>query len=58
MLRWKTIDNLPFNMPLELKTKNGIQKIEFDNNIANIDIARDEILEFDPNKWILFNIDE
>ena len=58
VLRWKTIDNLPFNMPLELKTKNGIQKIEFDKNIANIDIARDEILEFDPNKWILFNIDE
>ncbi len=58
VLRWKTKDNLPFNMPLELKTKDGIQKIEFENNIANIAIARDEILEFDPNKWILFNIDE
>ncbi len=58
VLKWKTKNNLPFNMPLELKTKNGLQKISFDNNVASIDIARDEILEFDPNHWILFNIEE
>ncbi|MDA3894308.1 MAG: M1 family metallopeptidase [Salinivirgaceae bacterium] len=57
-LSWITKDNLPFNMPLELKTENGLQKIDFDNNVASIDISRKEILEFDPNKWILFNIEE
>ncbi len=58
ILNWITKDNLPFNMPLELKTENGVQKIDFNNNVATIDITRDEILEFDPNKWILFNIEE
>ena len=57
-LSWKTTDTLPFNMSLELKTKNGIQKISFDNNVTSIDIARDEILGFEPNHWILFNIKE
>jgi len=58
ILSWITKDNLPFNMPLELKTENGVKKIDFNNNVATLDIARDEILEFDPNKWILFNIEE
>jgi len=58
ILNWITKDNLSFNMPLELKTENGVQKIDFNNNVATIDITRDEILEFDPDKWILFNIEE
>lgn len=57
-LSWKTRDNLPFNMPLELKTENGIKNIDFENNVAFIDISREEILEFDPNNWILFNIED
>ncbi|RQV93026.1 MAG: M1 family peptidase [Calditrichaeota bacterium] len=57
-LSWVTKDNLPFNMPLELKTENGVQKIAFADNVANIDLIRDEILEFDPNNWILFNLEE
>jgi aminopeptidase N len=58
ILSWITKDNLPFNMPLELKTENGVKKIDFNNNVATVDVARDEILELDPNKWILFNIEE
>jgi aminopeptidase N len=58
ILKWITKDNLPFKMPLEIRTNDGIQKIDFTENIASIDIARDEILEFDPNNWILFNIME
>jgi len=58
MLKWITKDNLPFNMPLEVKTNNGIQKIDFVENRAKLDIKRNEILEFDPKKWILFNIKE
>lgn len=58
ILSWETKDNLTFNMPLELKTEKGVQKIDFNNNVATLDISRAEILEFDPNKWILFNIEE
>jgi aminopeptidase N len=58
LLKWITKDDLPFNMPLEIKTKDGIQKIDFVENIAHLNITRNEILEFDPNNWILFNIKE
>jgi aminopeptidase N len=58
ILRWITKKNLPFKMPLEIRTKDDIQKIYFVENIATIDIKRNEILEFDPNHWILFNIEK
>ncbi len=58
MLSWLTLDDLPFNMPLEIRTKDGIQKIDFSENIASLNILRDKILEFDPNNWILFTIKE
>ncbi len=58
ILNWITKDNLPFKMPLELRTKYGIRKIDFVNNTAQLNLKRDEILEFDPNNWILFNIKE
>jgi len=58
ILNWVTKNNLPFNMPLELKTEKGIQKVNFNNNIATIGLTREEILEFDPNNWILFDIKE
>jgi aminopeptidase N len=57
-LKWITKENLPFKMPLEIRTIDGIQKIDFVENLAVIDINRNEILEFDPNNWILFNIKE
>ncbi len=58
ILNWITKDNLSFNMPLELKTKSGVQKIYFENNRAEIDIQRNEILEIDPNNWLLFSMTE
>ena len=58
MLKWITKENLPFKMPLEIRTKDGIQKIDFVENIALIDMNRNEILEFDPNNWILLKIKE
>jgi aminopeptidase N len=58
MLKWITEGNLPFKMPLEIRTNDGIQKIDFIENSATIDIKRNEIIEFDPDNWILFNIME
>ncbi len=56
LLKWITPNDMPFNMPLEIKTKDGVQKIMFAENTATLSINRDEILEFDPNNWILFNL--
>ena len=58
ILNWITKDNLPFNMPLEIRINDGIQKIDFVENMATIKIKRNEIIEFDPNNWILFDIME
>lgn len=58
LLKWITQEDLPFNMPLEIRTKDGIQKIDFFENKAGIGIERNDILEFDPNNWILFNLKE
>jgi aminopeptidase N len=57
-LKWITKAGLPFKMPLEIKTNDGIRKIVFVENVAKTDIKRNEIIEFDPNNWILFNIRE
>ena len=57
-LKWITKNNLPFPMPLEIKTNRGIQNVKFDNNKAILNIEKDEILKVDPNNWILFNIKE
>jgi aminopeptidase N len=57
-LKWITKDNLPFDMPLEIRTKDGVQKIDFAENKAATDKNRNEILEIDPNHWILFTIQE
>jgi aminopeptidase N len=58
LLKWITQNDLPFNMPLEIKTKDGIQKIRFAENTATLSIKRNAILEFDPNNWVLFNFKE
>lgn len=54
-LKWITKDNLPFKMPLEIRTTNGIQKIDFVENMAKTDMIKNDMIEFDPNNWILFN---
>jgi hypothetical protein len=32
---WVTLDNLPFNMRLDIKTNDGIWKNNFEENLAN-----------------------
>jgi len=58
ILKWITQENLPFRMPLEIRTKDGIQKIEFVENTATLNLKRNKILEFDPNNLVIFNIKE
>jgi len=58
LLRWITKNNLEFPMPLEIKTKKGISKVSFNKGIAQLDCEKSDILEIDPNKWVLFDMSE
>lgn len=58
VLTWVTRDNLAFNMPLEIRTREGVQRIEFADNTSYVGIRRNRILAFDPDNWILFNTEE
>jgi aminopeptidase N len=55
LLKWNTKGKLDFPMPLEIKTKNGVIKVQFNNGLAQLDFGINNIIEIDPNKWILFS---
>jgi hypothetical protein len=44
---------MDFPMPLEIKTKDGISKILFKDGLAQLNLSITDIIEIDPNKWIL-----
>jgi len=54
VLKWATKESINFPMPLEIKTKDGVSKIHFKNGLAQLNFGMKEIIEIDPNKWILF----
>ncbi|WP_350292427.1 M1 family metallopeptidase [uncultured Croceitalea sp.] len=54
MLKWFTKSNMDFSMPLEIKTEEGVLKIHFIDGLAQLNFGMEEIVEIDPNKWILF----
>lgn len=54
LLKWVTKNNIDFPMPLEIKTKDGISKIYFKNGLVQLNFRLKDIIEIDPNKWILF----
>jgi len=56
LLKWITENNLEFPMPLEIKTKKGVFKVDFTEGLAQLDCKRADILEIDPNKWVLFDM--
>ena len=53
LLRWIVNNNMDFPMPLEIKTKDGISKILFKDGLAQLNLSITDIIEIDPNKWIL-----
>ncbi len=58
LLKWVTKENLNFPMPLEIKTKNQILKVSFKNGQAQLNLKIEDILEIDPNNWVLFSKSE
>lgn len=58
IINWVTKDNMYFPMPLEIETKDGISKIYFKDGLAQLDFRIEDIIEIDPNNWILFSKSE
>ncbi len=54
LLKWVVKKNVDFPMPLEIKTKDGVSKIHFKDGLAQLNFGIKDIIEIDPNKWILF----
>ncbi|PKG42815.1 M1 family aminopeptidase [Psychroflexus sp. MES1-P1E] len=55
LLKWIVNNNMDFSMPLEIMTKDGISNVIFKDGLAQLNLSRKDIIEIDPNKWILYN---
>ena len=53
VLSWKTPDNLPFPMPVEVKIGDEIKLVEMKNGKGNIALPQDVKYEIDPHGWVL-----
>ena len=53
ILRWKTPNNMPFPMPVEVEIGNEIKRIEMINGTATIPLLQNEQFKIDPNGWVL-----
>jgi aminopeptidase N len=52
-LRWETVNNMPFPLPVEVKIGNQIKRVEMTNNTAIISLPQNDQYEIDPNGWLL-----
>ena len=55
VLQWKTENNLPFNLPVEIKIGDEIKRVEMNNNKAEINLPQKSEFKIDPNEWILMD---
>ncbi len=52
-LKWETPNNMPFEMPIEIKAGDRTERIKVTNNFGWMLIQRGEEIVVDPNGWIL-----
>ncbi len=52
-LKWYAPDNLPFNMPIDVRINGAIKRVEFKNNMASVAIPGGAKVEIDPDGWVL-----
>jgi len=50
MLRWKTPNNIPFPMPVDVEIDGKIQRIKMDSGSASVPFGKATV---DPNGWVL-----
>jgi aminopeptidase N len=53
VLRWETPGNLPFPMPVEVKTGKGIKRVDMPEGRATFAMKKGAKFEIDPQNWIL-----
>lgn len=52
-LRWETANNLPFQMPVEVKVGGEMKRVEMKNGKGTLTLPADAKFEIDPNGWVL-----
>ena len=55
-LRWKSPENLPFPMPVEVKIGNSIKRYDIPEKGLTINLKKGDKPEVDPNRWLLMDI--
>ena len=55
VLYWNTEDDLPFDLPVEVKQGEKIIRIDMNENVGEIQLQNDIELIIDPNDWILMD---
>lgn len=55
-LRWETLNNLPFYLPIEVKSGDKITRVEMSNGKGEVTLQQDLEFIIDPDSWILMEV--
>lgn len=55
-LRWETVNNLPFELPVEVKSGDKIARVEMKNGKGELTLANGNDFIIDPEEWILMDL--
>ena len=55
-IHWKSPDNLPFPMPVEVKIGDVVKRYEVSSEGLEIPLKKGDKPEVDPNKWLLMHV--
>jgi len=58
ILKWVTVNNLPFPMPLEIDIDGEVQRYDFVNEELELSVSRDAEVKIDPKNWVLKKVIE
>ncbi|MGH1366703.1 MAG: M1 family metallopeptidase [Calditrichia bacterium] len=52
-LKWKTVKDLPFPMPLEISIDGNVQRYDFINGELELNVPSEAEVKVDPKNWVL-----
>ncbi len=55
-LRWETVNNLPFELPVDVKSGDRISRVEMKNGKGEIILTNRNDFVIDPEEWILMDL--
>lgn len=56
MLWWETENNLPFDLPVEVKSGNETFRVKMTNGKGEITLPQEVEYIIDPDNWILMEV--